>query len=298
MIMVAIRKPIDLDGGNTSMAARRRFGNYKDESQKATREAEVEDTALKRILSFWKQKDLMDGVCDERNYETLANAIRGIEYTSEDIHKFCIALTDLQDEKDFGMKAGYFLSALINEGQDTEYEINVEHLAGQIDFFGKNNRKIVTVTGDLGKYTGQSMQEGSLTVKGNVENDAGSFMDGGELRVEGSADGSLGDMMSGGRIIVKESCGTDVGEKMQGGEIIIEGDAYGNVGNEMEGGSITIMGNMIKEKVRKMGVYTLFGTVGNEMQGGEIHLNGRYFLRKTCIKGGKIYHKGKLIVDK
>jgi hypothetical protein len=38
--------------------------------------------------------------------------------------------------------------------------------------------------------------------------------------------------------------------------------------------------------------------IGHDMKGGEVHFNGDYEGISDEIKGGKIYHKGKLIVDK
>jgi formylmethanofuran dehydrogenase subunit C len=52
----------------------------------------------------------------------------------------------------------------------------------------------------------------------------------------------------------------------------------------MAGGRITIEGNAGK-------------LVGNHMRGGEIRLNGD-FVSLGAVKSGKVYHKGKLIVDK
>jgi formylmethanofuran dehydrogenase subunit C len=284
---------------DASMTAAKRFGKYRDESQKDAREVSVGSDAVNRILGIWKEETVGSSAFLDINYRYVTEAISGVEYTSEDLTRFCLMLTDFQDETGFGDKAGLFLSALINEGKDAEYVINVEHLPGQIDHFGVENRKRVTVIGDLGDYAGDSMEEGTLTVKGNVGNRAGFIMKGGELRIEGSADDSLGDSMTGGRITVTESCGNELGDKMEGGEIIIEGDVYGVIGYEMKGGSITVNGDMIRERSEKrMGEERFIGTAGVKMEGGEIHFNGKYYVRETNVINGKIFHKGKLVVDK
>lgn len=99
------------------------------------------------------------------------------------------------------------------------------------------------------------------------------------ITIEGDVNSWLGMRMSTGSIIVKGNAGTWVGEQMRGGKIMIEGNARDGFGNRMEN--------------------------------GEIHLNGRFVLgehnqirasRRVCIsidiKGGRIYHRGILIVDK
>jgi formylmethanofuran dehydrogenase subunit C len=40
------------------------------------------------------------------------------------------------------------------------------------------------------------------------------------------------------------------------------------------------------------------GVVGEGMSGGEIHVNGNFKGASRKMKGGKVYHKGKLIEDK
>ena len=72
---------------------------------------------------------------------------------------------------------------------------------------------------------------------------------------------------------------------MKGGELIINGDCVDEVGYVMEGGKITVNGDAGQE-------------VGQHMRGGEIHLNGTYKWISRLVDGGKIFHKGKLIVDR
>ena len=69
---------------------------------------------------------------------------------------------------------------------------------------------------------------------------------------------------------------------MLSGTITIEGNANFQLGMSMRGGTITVNGNADFE----------FGAF---MRDGEIHLNGKY--RSLCadIRGGRIFHNGKLI---
>jgi len=78
----------------------------------------------------------------------------------------------------------------------------------------------------------------------------------------------------------------DLGMRMESGIIIVKGNAGNTVGHEMRGGRIIIEGSV--------GVQPGFG-----MSGGEIHIGGRLGgLTEWDIHCGKIYHKGKLLVDK
>ena len=72
---------------------------------------------------------------------------------------------------------------------------------------------------------------------------------------------------------------------MKGGEIIIKGNAGRGLGRVMSGGIIRVEGDSDLE-------------TGVLMQGGELHIDGNVSSIGEDITGGKIFHKGKLIVDK
>jgi hypothetical protein len=77
---------------------------------------------------------------------------------------------------------------------------------------------------------------------------------------------------------------SSVGFSMRGGRIIVKGDTFYDVGQSMKGGTIIVEGDSQ-------------GTIGESMKGGEIHVYGEIGDIED-IEGGRIYHKGKLIVDK
>jgi hypothetical protein len=87
------------------------------------------------------------------------------------------------------------------------------------------------------------------------------------------------------KITVKGNAGADVGHNMQGGTITVEGNAGSHVGYDMEGGTITVNEDA-------------GGWVGHWMNGGEIRIEGKIESISNSVEHGKIYHKGKLIVDK
>jgi hypothetical protein len=105
----------------------------------------------------------------------------------------------------------------------------------------------------------------NIFVRGHVGSDAGHGMEGGAITVEGDAGGHVGDYMRAG--------------------IIIVGGNAGRVGYSMDGGTVIVGGNVD-------------GVIGWMMRGGEIRLEGGYGSISDDFKHGRIYHKGKLIVDK
>ena len=87
------------------------------------------------------------------------------------------------------------------------------------------------------------------------------------------------------RVTVIGDTGDRLGYCMGGkGEIIVRGDVGDELGMYMTSGKITVLGNA-------------GDSVGLTMDGGEIHLGGGFSSIKMVL-GGRIYHKGRLIVDK
>lgn len=252
--------------------ASRRFARYKKEDASATRETQAKDRVMEQLEKAWKgfrRDDIGDYV-----YETAVSLVEGIGYGSDDVTKFCLALERFQGERLFGHKAGLFISALVNCGNDGSYHLPLDHLE-RIDFIGSMNSKDITIEGDVG-------------------NDLGNRMKGGEIRLVGNALAMAGSSMEGGRIIIEGDVLGSVGDEMKDGEIIVEGDVRkdevlaslgfppGGIGPRMAGGKITIKG------------YS-FCSVGAKMGAGEIHLQKAYEKIGPAFKGGEIYYKGKLI---
>lgn len=100
--------------------------------------------------------------------------------------------------------------------------------------------------------------------------------------INGSAGSSVGKYMKEGKIVVKGNSGRLTGQHMESGIITIEGDAGYAVGDYMKGGTIVVKGDTGHN-------------VGYFMEGGEIHTEGACRSISKYVKGGKIYHKGKLV---
>jgi formylmethanofuran dehydrogenase subunit C len=326
MELATARTPFD----PTKTSARRRFRGYKSEPKRATREAEVqENETLRQMKTFWRSFDFKAHM--RRNdihtiYQAMLPIVEKLQYTKDDVEAFSYSLEEFQHERNFSEKAGFFLSALINIGKDRDYVIHTSHLARPPDFLGIYNEKNITVDGDVGMELGEEMTGGSITVNGDIGKNAGHRMKDGSITVTGNAGHFLGSFMKGGSISVAGDAGIHVGWEMKDGDIIVEGNAGDNVGTDMKGGSITIGGNpgIYVGTDMKGGSITIGGNaghevgrgmkggsiivkgnvgmlVGNRMGGGEIHLYGEFEekeLDSPYLVQGKIYHKGKLIVNK
>lgn len=209
--------------------ADKRFGRYKREKYKSVRRVDVrEDEVLTQLIHvFRKFKFYVNTAPIHLSYSYALDLLKDLTYSATDVENFSIALAEFQDEKNFGFKAGVFLSELINNGQDSDFVIHTTHLSSSIDFLGYKNTKNIIVDGKIGDCIGYEMHRGLITVNGNAD-----------------------DL---------------VGWKTEKGIIIVNG----NIG----------------------------GLVGERMDEGEIHIEGT-FVSLGNIRGGRVYHKGELIVDK
>jgi hypothetical protein len=103
--------------------------------------------------------------------------------------------------------------------------------------------------------------------------------------VVGDVGTHVGIMARRGSITVHGSVGDDAGMNMRGGILTIDGDAGHCLGLGMKGGLINVKGNAGEH-------------IGDDMEGGEIYVEGEIGSIVGDIVHGKIFHKGKLIVDK
>ena len=268
------------------VAASSKFSRYKPEEEKEVRKVSVaKDQVLEQLIAAWKKTDYDDTDRPYDVYKKASKQIKRISYSAKDVEKFSVALVEFQDEERFYEKAGLFLSALINKGKDTEYVIHTQHLSQEVHNLGYLNTKNLVVNGDAGPEAGAHMKKGNLTVNGNAGDWMGEVMKGGTITVNGNAGKGVGKFMRGGSITVNGNANIEVGGWMKDGTITVNGNAGDDVGCAMEDGIITVKGDAGK-------------LVGDGMRGGAIHVEGHYEKLGGGIKGGKIYHKGVLIVGK
>jgi formylmethanofuran dehydrogenase subunit C len=228
----------------------------------------------------------------------------------EDVKRFCMAISGIRNERALNPYLGLFLSAVINHGDTDGFEIDVTPFASLIPMLCWKNRKDVVIIGEPGHNLGEWMESGSISVKGPA-GFAGWFMGGGTITVEGDATHSMGHLMKGGTMIIKGNVLEGVGAEMQGGLTHVLGNASRDAGRCMEGGELVIEGNGGDwlGSGMKGGIIRVKGNAGNDigrpdmsslscMEGGEIHIDGDIGSISDRIGGGRIFHRGKLIVDK
>jgi hypothetical protein len=208
------------------LAASSRFKGFGTEPLHETRTRKMEaNPVIEKMKRAWATCD--DGHLDHGSIAGALNKIKIPRYSAKDIETFSLAIAEFQDEVKFSDKAGLFLSALINNCRDEKFVIHTTHLVQPINSFGYQNRKNITVDGNIGTSVGYDMEVGVITVNGN-------------------AGFGVGCGMRGGRIIVQGDCGYNVGINMSGGEIHIEG-SY-EISRSIVSGKIFHNGNLIVPK--------------------------------------------------
>jgi hypothetical protein len=105
------------------------------------------------------------------------------------------------------------------------------------------------------------------------------------------------------RLTVFGDVGEYTGSRMEDGELTINGSVRGSVGDVMNGGVIIINGDVHAEVDSALGV--AYASIGAHMEGGDIHINGEIIGDAAWVHSvdkylhhGRIFHKGKLIIDK
>ncbi len=189
-------------GVYSTSADRPYFGRYKREEIKEVRKPDVivgkvED--LKKAWVAYKYTNLGNYPNEEKK---CLEIIKGMQYSAKDVENFSIALAEFQDDKNFGQKAGFFLSVLINNCQDESYVIHTRHLHVEISYIGFQNTKDITIDGGA-CWVGWRMQGGRIIVNGDVNHLVGHEMQDGEIHINGSCE-SISTKISGGRIYYRE----------------------------------------------------------------------------------------------
>jgi hypothetical protein len=253
------------------LSASRKFGRYKRENLKARRDISIiDDKAMQKAMEVWHDF-------------TKFKPFEWMDFSPEDIQRFCILVKDFEHEEGFGRRLGGILNKMMETSNHTRFELSFEHLMKRPYLLCRSNCK-------------------DVVIHGHMNNNFGMYMIKGCIHLEGDAGYRLGAAMKGGIIIVKGNVDTDPGWNMEGGLIVINGCVANKtrsridaVGLFMSGGEIIVNGDV-------------YGDVGTNMRGGEIHINGDLFdefmlpcdIEKAAAQviKGRIYHKGKLIVDK
>jgi hypothetical protein len=294
-------------------SARKVFARFRPEEEKNERSLLKRRSALERLVdAYIKTRELyrLFGIGETLTELTVPAtgislcypSLYGIKYGKKDIEGFPIALKK-EWESDFDLP-GFFTSAAIRFSRFREFDIKLDHLDNSLLHFIPENEEIVIIHGDL-DCVAEQMKDGLVIVHGNTGREgAGDDMRGGALIIKGNAGNAAAGMLGGlmiiegsakfiggyaqnsrihnSLILVKGNC-EGIGSQLES-SIVVMGNTGDGLGYEMESGYIKVAGNAGKD-------------VGDKMKGGEIHVDGEIGSIGD-VAHGKIYHKGKLIVDK
>lgn len=300
--------------------ARKKFCAYKKEKQKASVLPKVQKTPiLERMIEEFEKYDfkssairvehssgrifLVDYNCGDAAKGPVQNNELLEQITSDDVENFSLILAGLRFTYDHEKEVSTFFYHLMNNCRDNSFMIHTAGFLRRPSLIVPKGKSLV-IKGDVLDVT---TEEGaSAEVFGNACGLAYNSM-GVKITVHGSviAGSDIGKHM-----------GIHMGKRMRGTEIQIHGNVSNNhVGLVMSGGSITVHGNSSNCRIGAgmcRGTIRLLGPTGriggsksrgaqvlerSPMTGGEIYIEDS-FKGLGLIEGGRIYHKGKLIVDK
>jgi len=260
------------------MSVSKRFGRFKDEDEKAVREVKIkEDKTRARLFSAWQRFHKITRYAEPETlfkdmhivYALAREMVRYRSHKPGHVADFCIQIVPEEyDQRDrFSTRIGLFISALIDKSRYGRFEVPAQRLSYP-DYLAYANRKNVLVHGDIG-IVGLDMHSGRVVVEGDVVDFIGKYMDGGVLIVAGN-------------VTFHFLSENSIGGYMTGGIIQIDGD-------------VKLSKHNIEEHDQASRLY-----IGRGMSGGEIHIRGQLPENTDLsqVKHGKIYHKGKLILDK
>jgi formylmethanofuran dehydrogenase subunit C len=296
MGMEKVSKKAQADSGKDR--PRGAFSRYKKEQMEILRDAEINRPSLdKKIGILRKINDETEwgDSCYAKDHikQGMAALYPSRLYLSSDEVKCLSAELPDINTNEFGYCL--ILGSLMEGSPDESFVLLLpEHFTP--DCLCAANSKNVTVVGTGGEGLGWEMRGGAVIVEGDVLIGACTGMIGGSVTIRGNAGDELGIGMEGGRILIQGDAGNDVGGAMYGGRIEIMGNAGDFVGsgnyywekhderNGMRAGNIIIRGDAGSH-------------LGEGMRGGQIHVDGE-IVGMGDVVGGRIYHKGKLIVEK
>ncbi|MFH0860823.1 MAG: hypothetical protein V1921_06445 [Candidatus Altiarchaeota archaeon] len=180
---------------------------------------------------------------DLNYYTRVLGATKNLNVRQEQLNAIIAGLENYSESENWSAKAGLFLTALIQNSKQKEFEIKMERGPAFLGFM-LGRGKTITLKGDAGGRTGMSLAGGTLNIEGDVGMYTGQLMDAGVINVTGNAGNYTGVGMRNGTIKIGGDVGENTGKGMIGGHIHIKGNAGRGLGDKMKGGGITVNGEM------------------------------------------------------
>jgi|GEM_PF-4484453 hypothetical protein len=167
------------------------------------------DKFLTQIMNIWNRHHLKndEDSWDIRGfYEDVSKDLAGLDYGADHVELFQAtrlwlldpSLEGIISSSSFEVKAGLFLSALINNGKDEDYQLKLHGLT-QLWYVGFRNRKNIKAYGTLGHGCAEEMECGRIEVFGDVLSQSCYLMKNGSVIIHGSA-GHVGGLIEAGEI--------------------------------------------------------------------------------------------------
>ena len=146
--------------------ASKRFNIFSPECERVVRTIKLTES-LTEIKQAWLTFRFSPSVSVNFDYCQIRDALKHLKYSAEDVKFFSISMIEFQDDPDFRYKGGLFLSALINNGVDSEYVVITKHLDEPLDCLCYGNSKTVRLEGNAGTRIGGLMEEGTIHIDGS-----------------------------------------------------------------------------------------------------------------------------------
>lgn len=197
-------KPLNTDEANFIVFLTKRKSVRPDVPRITTRE----DNSM-ILYRSWENlaNDLPNDIC----FEEACKIAKSIRYDSLDISQFISKIAGSYERK-----TGPFLSALINNGNEQEYIIDVRDLNKPISIGFRSSGKL-KVIGDCGAHAGKEQIGGEIIFYGNTGYGTCAWKSGGIAILEGHSGDFTGLCMSGGEIFVLGGAGENAFHEMTGG---------------------------------------------------------------------------------
>lgn len=260
--------------------SRKKFGGFKKETPKHSRQLQSNDPeAVKFFRHVWERYDVLMNtkpmpICYVEYYNWAVDLVGDFDASPHDIGMMLAALPEIYAASPNPHGAGFLISAFINSGSASDYEISTHHLDFSPLNMGFANCKNLVIHGEGLSNIGVKMESGSIRLRGNAEEYVGW-----ELR--------------GGSIIIEGNVTANAGSSMYGGDLIIHGDFTKSFGFGMQGGTLIACGGLSSALDNP-----LMEAAAECMRGGEMYIMGCYPYSFDHVRSGKIYYKGRLVVDR
>ncbi len=224
------------------MVGRSPFSKLGPANESEVRVAKTESNiTLSKAIELWCEIKIR-GKHHTNNYRRIAKIVDGFKCDQKQLDLIIITLTQFQNEPDFSLKAGLFISALINEGKGREYSINVTAYDKPLDCLAYRNKKKVVIEGNVGDRLAWGILRGKVTLNGSCREGVAQMARGGRVFVNGNADDVAGIEMNGGFLAIRGNAGDRLGEFNKGGRTRVLGNCGAKVGDNMERGVISVSG--------------------------------------------------------